>query len=568
MHAIFRHLLTPFSRLHRQVRLRTKLTIPLLFILLVSSGMIGWTFYTQAKQVMISQMESRLDSETDKTTEKISLLKFTFASDDQSYQKRLQYELQQQESNLSQEGLILQQYLVKNGAFYPIEKVTKGAIEIPQDIAKRMEAERFGVIHVPVADHIHTLAFTHSPEESYIYVIDVLQESYLGPLYEITKIIVMTILASLVLSLLLCLLVVKGITAPFQTLIAAMQQVSSGDLTHRALLQNEGPEIRGISNSFNHMVEQMCEIIAEIQLMIVELNKGGIAIRQTADEAGDRSSMLSLRLDTVNQGVEQTAASTDGASASFQHIKQSMDGLFARIFSVIEAGKKMQTVTHHGQNRIDDLNTMINRFSHTYAQIDTRMTELRRQSESIGDVVHLIQNVAKQTKLLALNASIEAARAGENGRGFAVVANEVAKLASESENATLEITRMMDAVQEQTHEISSETSQASEQLQQSLQKLSDAASAFLELRQAVDQTTGELHIANEGLSDITEGLHTVDMALDAFVAISQETKCSTEEMLVASREQLTSIEKSRQLATELLSLSERLQEISDRFRVA
>ncbi|EJL31373.1 methyl-accepting chemotaxis protein [Brevibacillus sp. BC25] len=347
-----------------------------------------------------------------------------------------------------------------------------------------------------------------------------------------------------------------------------MQQVSSGDLTHRSLLQNEGPEIRGISNSFNHMIEQMCEIITEIQLMIEELNKGGIAIRQTADEAGDRSSMLSLRLDTVNQGVEQTAASTDGASTSFQHIKQSMDGLFARIFSVIEAGKKMQTVTHNGQNRIDDLNTMINRFSHTYAQVDTRMTELRRQSESIGDVVHLIQNVAKQTKLLALNASIEAARAGEYGRGFAVVANEVAKLASQSENATLEITRLMDAVQEQTYAISSETSQASEQLQQSLQKLSDAASAFLELRQAVDQTTGELHIANEGLSDITEGLHTVDMALDTFVAISQETKSSTEEMLVASREQLTSIEKSRQLATELLSLSERLQEISDRFRVA
>ncbi|AWX54170.1 HAMP domain-containing protein [Brevibacillus brevis] len=568
MHAIFRHLLTPLSRLHRQVRLRTKLTIPLLCILLISSGMIGWTFYTQAKKAMISQMESRLDSETDKTTEKISLLKFTFASDDQAYQKRLQYELQQQESNLSQEGLILQQYLVKHGAFHPIEKVTKGAIEIPQDIAIRMEAERFGVIHVPVDGHIHTLAFTHSPEENYIYVIDVLQESYLGPLHEITKIIVVTILASLVFSLLLCLLVVKGITAPFQTLIMAMQQVSSGDLTHRSLLQNEGPEIRGISNSFNHMIEQMCEIIAEIQLMIEELNKGGIAIRQTADEAGDRSSMLSLRLDTVNQGVEQTAAATDGASASFQHIKQSMDGLFARIFSVIEAGKKMQTVTHNGQDRIDDLNTMINRFSHTYAQVDTRMTELRRQSESIGDVVHLIQNVAKQTKLLALNASIEAARAGEYGRGFAVVASEVAKLANESENATLEITRLMDAVQEQTYAISSETSQASEQLQQSLQKLSDAASAFLELRQAVDQTTGELHIANEGLSDITEGLHTVDMALDAFVAISQETKSSTEEMLVASREQLTSIEKSRQLATELLSLSERLQEISDRFRVA
>lgn len=564
----FANLFTPFTRLHRHVRLRTKITVPFLCILLASAAVVGGTFYTQAKKTIITQMEARLDSETEKMTEKIALMKFTFASDEKTYQKRLQYELRQQQSDLAQEGLDIQQFVVQNGSFHPIDKVTRGAIEIPQEYAPQLEAQRFGVAHLQVNGIIHTLAFTHSPEENNIYVIDVRQEQYLGPLHETAKLILLTVAGSLILSIFLCWLVVRGITTPFQKLISAMQQVSSGDLTHRSSLQNEGPEIRAISNSFNHMVEQMGDIVTEIQHMVDELNRGGIEIRRTADEAGDRSAMLALRLDTVNMGVEQTAASTEVASNSFQRMKDAMDGLFTRISCVIEAGGKMELVTHNGQNRIDDLTAMITLFSQTYAQVDTRMADLRRQSDSIGNVVHLIQNIAKQTKLLAMNAAIEAARAGEYGRGFAVVAGEVTKLAGESENATVEITRLMENVQAQTHKITAETSQASEQLQQSVQKLTEAEAAFLHLRQAVDRTTGELHAANERLAGISQELNEVDHTLETFVAVSQETKSSTEEMLIASREQLSSVEKSRQLAEELLSLSNRLQVISERFRVA
>lgn len=565
---VFAIMLAPFSRLHRQVRLRTKITVPLLCILLVSSAVIGGTFYTQAKETIITQMEARLDSETEKTTEKIALMKFTFASDEKTYTKRLQYELRQQQSDLAQEGLPIQQYVVRNNAFEQIEKVTNRPIEIPQEVAAEMAAERFGVKHINVNGMVHTLAFNHSPEENFVYVIDVLQEQYLGPLHETAKLILLTVAGSLILSLFLCWVVVRGITSPFQVLIKGMQQVSSGDLTQRSHLQGQGPEIRAISDSFNHMVEQMCDIVTEIQHMIDELNRGGIEIRQTADEAGDRSSMLALRLDTVNKGVEQTAASTEIASTSFLRMKDAMDGLFDRITSVIEAGGQMEQVTHNGQNRIDDLTTMITRFSQTYGQLDSRMADLRRQSASIGNAVHLIQNIAKQTKLLAMNAAIEAARAGEYGRGFAVVAGEVAKLAGESENATVEITKLMESVQAQTHTVSAETTQASEQLQQSVQKLSEAEAAFLHLRKAVDRTTGELHAATEGLSGISQGLDEVDQTLETFVAISQETKSSTEEMLLASRQQLSSIDKSRELAGDLLVLSERLREISDKFRVA
>lgn len=163
---LFSTLLSPFFQLNRRTRLRTKIMFPLLAILLAASGIIGGTFYIQVKSMIVTQMEARLDSETDKIIEKISLMKFMFAADEATYQKRLEFELVQQRESLAQEGLTVQQFMVHDGAFHPIANVTKGPITIPKQVASQLEAERFGVLHLPVDGVIHTLAFTHSPFES------------------------------------------------------------------------------------------------------------------------------------------------------------------------------------------------------------------------------------------------------------------------------------------------------------------------------------------------------------------------------------------------------------------
>lgn len=556
------------SHLHRKVPLRTKITVPLLCIILISSAIIGGIFYTQSKKTIVSQMASRLDSEAEKITEKIALLKFAFASDDKTYKKRLQYELRQQQSHLAQQGFSIQQFVVQGGAFHPIEKVTKGAIPFPADIATQMQEQRSGVMHVNVSGVIHTLAFNHSPEENFVYVIALPQQQYLAPLKETTDLILITVAGSIILSLLLCWIVVRGITSPFQKLIKGMQKVSDGDLTERSNLQNEGPEIRSISDSFNFMIEQMSTMIQEIQHMIDELNRGGRQIQAASNEAGEHTAQLAVRLDTVNKGVEMTATSTETASAAFQRMKEAMDELFARIASVMKASEEMEQVAHTGQDRIDELTMMVRRFSETYLQLDGRMSQLQGHSQSIGVVVDVIKNIAKQTKLLALNASIEAARAGEYGRGFAVVADEVGKLAGESESATVEIARLIESIQTETASVSAETMQASEQLKESLQKIAETEQAFSQLRMAIDKTNSEMEVVTAGLSDISGGLDEVDSTLETFVAVSQETQCSTEEMLETSRHQLESIEKSRELADELLHLSNRLGEMSGRFQVA
>jgi methyl-accepting chemotaxis protein len=557
-----------FRMLHRRVPLRTKITVPLLCIILISSALIGGLFYTQSKKTIVMQMESRLKSETKKVTEKISLLKFAFASDDKMYQKRLTYELRQQQADLAQQGLTIEQFVVRDGRFQPIEKVTKHLIPLPADLAKEMEDKQFGITYAEADGTLYTLAFSHSPEEHFVFVVALPQQQYLAPLQETAKLILFAVFGSLILSLLLCWIVVRGITSPFRKLITGMQKVSAGDLTERSHLEDEGPEIRAISDSFNYMIEQMSAMIREIQQMIDECNRGGQEIQSASREAGEHTAQLAVKLDTVNKGVEQTAASTEKANASFQRMKDAMDELFARISSVLKASGEMEQVANQGQDRIDELTVMIRNFSETYAQLDERMAQLNGHSQTIGVVVDLIKIIAKQTKLLALNASIEAARAGEYGRGFAVVADEVGKLAGESESATVEIAKLIQSIQTETESVSAETMQASEQLQQSLHKIAETERAFSQLRRAIDKTNDEMEIVTTCLSDISNGLIEVDSTLETFVAVSQETRSSTEEMLETSRRQLGSIERSRVLADELLHLSHRLDEMSSKFQVA
>jgi len=125
-----------------------------------------------------------------------------------------------------------------------------------------------------------------------------------------------------------------------------------------------------------------------------------------------------------------------------------------------------------------------------------KIEELGKQSDAIGQIVDVIDDIANQTNLLALNAAIEAARAGEQGRGFAVVADEVRKLAERTTTATREITAMIGTVQQETRNAVETMKSGKEQVNKGVEITSQAGLVLDEIIQAAAKA-GEMisHIA-------------------------------------------------------------------------
>ncbi len=563
-----RSILTFFKRLHQRVNLPVKITVPFVFILFISISAIGWFFYSQAKETVINLVEARLEAETKSVTEKMTLLQYAFASDEKQFSKRLVYELRQQEARMAQKGLTINQFIVSGDSFQPIAKVTKSKIPFSADLARQIAEKQNGVQHVSVDGVDYTLAFAFSAEARYIYVMSIPDQIYLAPLTSTANLIVTGVIISLLLSLAFGWYIVRSITSPFRVLIEVMKKVSEGNLTERSELENEGPELRWIAVSFNFMMEQMSQLIKEIKQMIADLQKGGALMQASAVEARTTSDELSTRLQVVNQGVEQTAASTEKASHAFHEMKEAVDLLLSRISSIFLASEKMSKVADDGHQQMDGVTLAMQEFSAILFQLENRMTMLREHSQSIGQVVDLINNIAKQTKLLALNASIEAARAGEAGRGFAVVAGEVGKLASESEQATVHIARLIGEIQQETEQAAGAAQHATRHLAESGERIGKTELAFRELHLSITETNGAVDSLTEGLTSISTWLLEVDRTMDTFTAVSQETLSSTDQMMTAAGKQLESIEKSKELADHLIQLSARLDQLSNKFRVA
>jgi len=563
-----RFLISLLQKMHQRVSLPVKITVPFVVILFLSVSIIGWIFYSQARESIITLVEARLEAEAKSVTEKVTLLKYAFAADEEQFNKRLVYELRQQEARMAQKGLPINQFLVQDGAFQSMEKVTKSTIPFPDELAKQMEAKQNGVARIRHQGVDYTLAYAYSTEARYIYVLSILDESYLSPLHQTVKTIMVAIVISLLVSLAFGWFVVRSITSPFRILIGVMKKVSEGDLTERSHLEQEGPELRWIAVSFNFMMEQMSQMIKEIKQMIAELHQGGTAMQQSALEARSISTELSANVAIVNRGVEQTAATTETANRLFAEIKGAIEDLLARIAALAQSSQQMKAVTDDGQRQMEHLTGQIRHFSTILGHLGTRMEWLDQHSQSIGQVVDLIKNIAKQTKLLALNAAIEAARAGEHGKGFAVVANEVAKLAGESETAAVQINQLVQGIQAETSQVVADTKDAARNIAESEARIIRSEQAFHNLTTVITDTSQTMENLGQGLHHISTGLAEVDQSIGTFVAITQETLGSAELMTRAAHQQLASIERSKELADHFIHISRRLDQLSDKFTVA
>lgn len=219
-------------------------------------------------------------------------------------------------------------------------------------------------------------------------------------------------------------------------LLDEMGNLAEGDLTVQVSVTED---ITGaIADSINYAIEALRELVSTI-------NSTSVRIAEAAQETRQVTERLA-------KAGENQAWQIDASSKTVNQMAQSMDDVSEKMAASAEVAEKSVGIANEGGQRVRRTIQGMDAIREHIQETSKRIKRLGESSQEIGDIVALINDIADQTNILALNAAIQASAAGEAGRGFAVVADEVQRLAERSSNSTRRIEMLVKTIQADTNE--------------------------------------------------------------------------------------------------------------------
>ena len=292
-----------------------------------------------------------------------------------------------------------------------------------------------------------------------------------------------------------------------EELVSIGQHISNGDvidLTYR--VEQPKGELTPAFNDFFALVGDIVAQVSQLSEQIDELGRGFADATQQMSDGARRQF----------RETEQIATATHEMSASMQDINHHSHLASDIAETADQTGKDSEQSVTRARNTISSLAESIAHASDVIRKLDS-------ESNNIGSVLQVIQGIAEQTNLLALNAAIEAARAGEQGRGFAVVADEVRTLASRTHESTEEIQQMIERLQKESSQAVKVMTTSQEGVSSSVEQISQSADNLLKMKNAVTEMRDMNHHIAQAIDEQNNAIAEVNNNLTVIRDISEST---------------------------------------------
>jgi len=351
-------------------------------------------------------------------------------------------------------------------------------------------------------------------------------------------ILVALALLGLATTIVLSVWIAKLIIRPTIAFSTAARQVADGDLTQHVVVESTD-EIGQVGAAFNKMVESLRQVIGQV---------------------GEASSAVASASSEISSSTEQMAAGAQEQSAQAGEVASAVEEMTKTIIensrnasNAADIARKAKESAERGGKVVEETVGGMQRIAEVVKKSAQTVQELGKSSDQIGEIISVIDDIADQTNLLALNAAIEAARAGEQGRGFAVVADEVRKLAERTTKATKEIAGMIKKIQTDTAGAVRSMDEGTKEVDKGIQLADQAGVALkeiVEVSQSVTDMIAQIAAASEEQSSASEQ---ISKNVEAISTVTQQTASGTQQIARA--------------AEDLNRLTENLQRLVSRFRL-
>lgn len=339
------------------------------------------------------------------------------------------------------------------------------------------------------------------------------------------------------------------ITKPIFKLKKIMELVGAGDFTHRALI-NSNDEIGVLSNSFNQMLDNIREVFKnakitgdklvqyaseysssserlassnqEISNAVEDVANGNTKQTEDISKVFDIINELNSSINAIAAGAEKQTAGVGHASHIINDIVNSLVNIQASASLTSNVGKDTTNAAQNGAEAVSKVVGEMDKIKDQVFDAANKIKALGGDSQKIGEIILVIDDIAGQTNLLALNAAIEAARAGENGKGFAVVADEVRNLAEKSSYAAKQIEELVQRIQSGTQMAIYTMEKGTNQVELGSNLAKDAGNALDNILDYVSKTNSEI-------SRITNDINSISLLSEQAVKIIDDVQFVAEE---------------------------------------
>lgn len=347
-------------------------------------------------------------------------------------------------------------------------------------------------------------------------------------IYDMTlvQIIEYTLLVIVIIaSFLIAFYTTRGIASYINIFRKHSSLIASGDLTQELNIENHD-ELGQLGEDLNVMTRSLANITKKI---ISSCNNMVL----TLDE-------VKHSVDIQASGASEQASSINEITASVEEIEKSSNQTIEKAKSLGEIAKRTQEKGQMGLNAVAQSTTGMKKVRDKVQMIAQTILELSKQTQQIGDITTVVNTLAQQSKMLALNASIEAAKAGDAGKGFAVVASEVKNLAEQSEQATSQVQKILEDIRHATEKAVMATEEGIKGVDEGVDLVEQTGEIVRNLSDVIHETTIaseqiEAAIRQEGIGieQINAGMNEINQVTASFVGSVEQTTEAMKDLSIA-----------------------------------